>query len=434
MTPLALAEPARQAAARHAIRGAVLPVAVKIVGHACVGRHVVHLRDREHDAGPVLAARERDARSTVVRDHHAVGIRRIDPDVVVVPAGLEARAPERLAAVARHAEPHRDEVEPLLVVGGDREAHVVRRALGHVVVARHHAPIVAAVVAAVQRGIPILDECVDRIGVGRRDRHGDLAEHTLRVGEATTSEALPRDSAVVRRPQPAARPAALQVPRLHLELPHPGEQRVGVAGIDGEVRAAGVRVDEQDAGPGPAAVRSAVHAALLRGAVGAAQRAHEHDVGIRGMDHDAGDSPRRIEAHVQPASPAVRRPVDAVAQRRRRPDEERLARSRPQDVVRRGGDGERADRLCRFAVEHRTPVHAAILGLPDAARRGADISDERVAGFAHRCNGTVAFGPDEAVMQPRPQRRIHLLGGGAANGGCRNEQREESLHGFPFLI
>src|SRR2546425_3938417 len=60
-------------------RSAVLPVAVKIVGHARVGRHVVHLRDREHDAGPVLAARERDARPAVVRDHHAVGVRRIDP-------------------------------------------------------------------------------------------------------------------------------------------------------------------------------------------------------------------------------------------------------------------------------------------------------------------------------------------------------------------
>src|SRR5205085_12594276 len=48
-----------------------------------------------------------------------------------------------------------------------------------------------------------------------------------------------------RYPQPAPRPAALQVPRLDLELPHTGEQRVRVARVEGEVRAARVGIEEQ---------------------------------------------------------------------------------------------------------------------------------------------------------------------------------------------
>src|SRR5207247_11342772 len=95
----------------------------------------------------------------------------------------------------------------------------------------------------------------------------------------TLFRSLPGGAPVPRDPEAAAGPAALEMPRLHLELPHPGEQRVGVAGVDGEVRAAGVRVHEQRAGPGPAAVRGAVHATLLLGPVGAPQCAHEHDVG-----------------------------------------------------------------------------------------------------------------------------------------------------------
>jgi len=82
--------------------------------------------------------------------------------------------------------------------------------------------------------------------------------------------------------------------------------------------------------------------------------------------------------------------------------------------TRRWGDGERADRLRRLAVEHRTPVHAAILGLPDAPRRRADVSDERVGGFANHCNRAIPLRADEAVVESRPQRRIHLLGSGAA--------------------
>ena len=55
----------------------------------------------------------------------------------------------------------------------------------------------------------------------------------------------------------------------------------GLCAIDGDVRAAGVLVDEQRALPGLAAVGGAVDAALLLRTVGVAERAGEHDIGIR---------------------------------------------------------------------------------------------------------------------------------------------------------
>src|SRR2546425_13269176 len=84
------------------------------------GEHVVHLCDWEHDAGPAPAAGERDARPTVVGYHDTVGVKGVDPNVVVVATRCEPGARERLAAVARHAKAHRHEVEPFFVVGCDR--------------------------------------------------------------------------------------------------------------------------------------------------------------------------------------------------------------------------------------------------------------------------------------------------------------------------
>src|SRR5260370_772302 len=114
----------------------------------------------------------------------------------------------------------------------------------------------------------------------------------LRAGEPVPHEALPGYPAVARDPQPAARAAALQVPRLHLELPHPGEYGIRVAGIDREVRAPGVGVHEQHARPRLAAVRRAIHTALRLWPVRAPQGAHEPHVGIGRVRHDPRDPPR----------------------------------------------------------------------------------------------------------------------------------------------
>src|SRR3989442_11006592 len=197
---------------------------------------------------------------------------------------------------------------------------VIRRALRHVVIAAHDAPGVAAVLAAVQRRVLIFDQRIDGVGIGGGDRDRDLADDVIRRREAVAREPLPRDPAVARDPQPAPGATALQVPGLHLELPHAGEQRVGIAGVDGQIRASGVRVYEQDPGPRLAAVRGAVHAALLLRAVGTPQRAHQHYLRVRRVDHDARDAAGRVEAHVLPAAAGIGRFVSAVAQGGRRPD------------------------------------------------------------------------------------------------------------------
>src|SRR5262245_46503373 len=76
-----LGEAAVAGAAR---RWPVLAVAVDVVRDLVVGGDVVHLRDRELDVMPALAAVDRKAQAVVVRDDHAIAVSRIDPHVVVV--------------------------------------------------------------------------------------------------------------------------------------------------------------------------------------------------------------------------------------------------------------------------------------------------------------------------------------------------------------
>jgi len=133
------------------------------------------------------------------------------------------------------------------------------------------------------------------------------------------------------------------------------------------------------------------------------------------MDHDPRDPPSGVEPLVLPAAAAVGGAVDAVAERRRGADEERLARACPEDVVRRRRQRERADRLRRLAIEHGLPTHPAVFGLPDAARGGADVGNEGVARFADHRDGAVTFGADEAVAQVGPEGSVRLLGAGHGN-------------------
>ena len=196
VSPLSFGDAPGEPAARHPVGAAVLAVAVDVVGHAGVRVHVVHLGDRQHHARVALAAVQREARAAVVGDQDTVGVQGVDPDVVVVPAGREGTAGERLAAVARHAEPHRDEVETLLVVGRDGETHVIRSALRHVVIAAHDAPGGTAIIAAIQRRVLIFDQRVDGVGIGGGDRDSDLADDVIRRRETVARQALPRDPAV----------------------------------------------------------------------------------------------------------------------------------------------------------------------------------------------------------------------------------------------
>src|SRR5439155_14127065 len=81
---------ARAGAARTAIRWAVLTVAVNVVRNLIVGRDVIDLAVWKLNPLPALPARNRETDAGIVRYRHAIGLGRIDPNVMIVTAGTVA--------------------------------------------------------------------------------------------------------------------------------------------------------------------------------------------------------------------------------------------------------------------------------------------------------------------------------------------------------
>ena len=150
----------------------------------------------------------------------------------------------------------------------------------------------------------------------------------------------PGHAAVARGEEPAAGTAAVAAPGVDLERPHPGEEDARVLRVHRDVGAAGVLVGEERLGPGLAAVGGAEDAALLLRAVGVAERARQHDVGILRVDHEARDAAGLLQAHERPGLAGVHGLVDALAERDVAADLA-LAGARPDDVRIGGRDGER---------------------------------------------------------------------------------------------
>ena len=113
--------------------------------------------------------------------------------------------------------------------------------------------------------------------------------------------------------KPAARAATGPSPRMDFELPHAGEQHARVVGVHGDVRGAGILVDEEHLLPGPAAIRCPIDPALLLGPVAVPHRGHEDDVWVARIDDDARDAAGAVEAHVAPRLSCVSGSVDAIA-------------------------------------------------------------------------------------------------------------------------
>ena len=68
----------------------ILHVAIEVVGSLVVYGHVIHLADRQRDAVKAATVHGGDDHSSVICDHKAIGICRINPNVVSVstPANL----------------------------------------------------------------------------------------------------------------------------------------------------------------------------------------------------------------------------------------------------------------------------------------------------------------------------------------------------------
>ena len=232
-----------------------------------------------------------------------------------------------------------------------------------------------------------------------------------RVGrQAAAGDARPGLAGVVGAPDAAAGSAAVEAPRLPPALIGRGEERVRVRGVHHEIDEARVVVDELGVRPGLAAVGRLVDAALRVRPEEVAGRGDVDDVGILRVHDHLGDRLRFFQPHVLELASAVGRLVDAGAERRAL-TVVRFARADIDDVGVRRRDLDVADRRDRVLVEDRRPRRAVVDGLPDAARRVADVDDRRVAlvdgdvvdASAH--DGRADRAPDE----PLEQRVVRLV-------------------------
>ena len=410
---------------------AVLAVPVHPVGDPVVHGQVVHLRHREHHPPPTGAPVQREAAAAVVGHQDAVRVLGVHPDIVVVAAGPVRGLHQRAAAVHRGREEHRGEVEAVGVCRVHREADIVGSALGQVVVGEHQPPGVAGVVGTVEAGALVLEERVPAVGVARGDLRGDLAHRMVfPAGEAAaavgTGEAFPGVAPVERPVEAAAGAAAPQAVGVDPQLPHPGQQPVGVAAVEGQVGAAGVVVHGEHLLPVGAAVGRAVHAALRLRGVGVAQGAGVHPVRVGGMDQNAGDAAGGFEPPVVERAAPVGGAVDAVPHGERRADDEGLAGPGPDLGRVAGGDREGADRGGLLVVEDRLPGDPAVAGAPETPGSGAEESEVRVAGDADGGAEPVPVGADMAPLQGVEQVRVGGFPGGVGlrrGARCRGDGR-----------
>ena len=190
---------------RTAEGGTVLAIPVHPVGDPVVEVHVVHLGDRELGPIPGLAAVDRDRHAPVVADDHPLGILRVDPHVVVIPAGLGLRRDVGDSGVQGDALARAQEVQLVGVGRRGEHAGVVEGAADEVEVGADVGPGGTPVVGAPQHagegiggrelGVRArLDQGVDTLGIVGGEGEADLAPGGVR--ESLSLEALPGRAAV----------------------------------------------------------------------------------------------------------------------------------------------------------------------------------------------------------------------------------------------
>ncbi len=411
-------------AARHAGGARILLRAINHVREAVVGHDMVELAGRlVEPAAPRRPAVQGDDGALVDAEDAPVGVRRIDPQrVIVVAAGRALDRHERPAAVAAAVERRVHHVERLGIARIDRQLAEVPAAAPHPLVGGRPPPGRAAVVGAEDAAVDRVDDRVHRVRPAWRDGEADPPGRRRQAGRR---QPRPRPPEVRRPPQAAARPVRRRIdaPRRPPRLPQRGEDDVGPVGTDGEVDRAGVGVAEQRALPRAAAVVGAEDPPLRIGAVGMPQHRGEHDAGIARIDAQAGDRLRVRQAGGLPAAPAVGRAE--------RPDPLRdvgahvgLAGAdvnRP-CVARRDGDG--ADRAVGDGIGDRRPGAAGVLRLPHAAVDRAHQEMRRLVGDAGDGeHAPAAIGADRAPVQLLEQRRIDL---GGERRRDRGRQQQEA--------
>ena len=384
----------------------VLLRAVHAVRALVVGAHVVELRGRlVVDRRPRLPAVERHAGAAVVSLDHPSGVRRIDPEVVVV-AVRGGDLAERLAAVdglpqaiVRH--PYRVDVD-----GIGEDVHVVPGTPAKACLLAAPLPGGAAVVGAEERAVLGLDHGVDTPAVGRRDDDADAPQDPAREPRVSR-DVSPGLAAVGRLPQRRLRPSARHAPRRALRLPDGRVERARVVRVHREVDRAGAGTLEQHVVPPGAAIAGPEDAALGIRTPRVSERGDVDQIGVVRVHADAADVARVAEPDVRPRDPPVSGSVDAVAVRHVAADA-RFTGAGVDDAGIGRRDRERTDgRGLEEAVGYVLPVGTAVGGLPDAAGAGAEVERHRVGRMARdRDHTTTAMRSDQTPLERVEQPRV----------------------------
>src|SRR5713226_9784583 len=143
-------------------------------------------------------------------------------------------------------------------------------------------------------------QSVNAIRLRLRECESDLSDRVC--WKSVAFEFGPRRSAIVRNEKTAAGTATFPRPRVHLELPHCGEQCLRIRRMHHDIDAAGVRIDEQHSHPRFPTVCRAIDPTLLLRTVAVSLSSDEDDVRILRIDCEASDSATLLESHSRPCA------------------------------------------------------------------------------------------------------------------------------------
>ena len=119
---------------------------------------MIDLAVRQLNPLPALPACNREANAGIISDGHAIRLRWIDPNVMIVTAGTAAAktstasgtraaaANQRLAAVDRTPVWIRQEVDFVFIIGRNFDAKIIMSAPAHSAIVTNQLPVLAAIV------------------------------------------------------------------------------------------------------------------------------------------------------------------------------------------------------------------------------------------------------------------------------------------------
>ena len=267
-------------------------------------------------------------------------------------------------------------------------------------------------------GFVAVDEGVEHFRVRGGGVEADPAAHrcrrqaAVRVGPAAAAVCRFPDAALAR-----ARLDARVAPLAPRALPGCRVQRVRVRWIHHQIDGAGARALVEHLRPRPPAVGRLEDAAHLVLGPGVSGRRDVDDVRVGRVDQDAGDRVRVGEAGVAEGAAAVAR-LEHADPGHGRAKQVRLTRAYIQD----GRIGLRhrdvADARARLMLEDGPPRGAAIVRLPDAARRErgvdashrSDVCDRDVGGAAGDVRRSEVLPWNSAGRRRLRHRRVDLVG------------------------